>query len=253
MPKSSAFAQTRTCKLVHFWVSYARFTVPFSSPLKQNGRCLRNAYSYLRLFLCLTALVLQAKLITLRAYSSPRLLRAPKFTYNIIYANCIFIVEWCKSLDPAKAQRAVDYIVEACEGYGSGTPEQIREALGTVIVQRDPWHMVKNQAKILTKIASKKGMAIFSHRKADIIQHLWHCMRTCGGSAEVLESKWKTMVAHLCGKHSWGERSCEHGELSAEELAKPTFQPETEPFEKLKSFVTSRKLLQSMPFYKNFM
>ncbi len=79
------------------------------------------------------------------------------------------------------------------------TAEQVCNFLAEIEVQRDPWHFVKNIGKVLRKLSSKKGIAIIAHRKSDIIQHMWFCMRTCGGSATVMEvvtTNYKINIRH---------------------------------------------------------
>lgn len=63
--------------------------------------------------------------------------------------------------------------------------------LRNVIIQRDPWHNVKNFQRDFKKLWKKKNLKVLKLRKDDIIKQLWDCMAKCENSEIKLKVKYE--------------------------------------------------------------
>ncbi len=86
-----------------------------------------------------------------------------------------------------------------------------------------------------------------------ILNHLWYCVSTCHGSADVLKVKWMSLLYHISNRHEWGlalgaeMHRCDHDKYSIEEERKRSWiREESEAFKKLQKIVLSKDLLQDL-------
>ncbi|XP_051971034.1 uncharacterized protein LOC127635204 isoform X2 [Xyrauchen texanus] len=84
-----------------------------------------------------------------------------------------------------------------------------------------------------------------------ICNHLWYSCATCGGDPDDLTQKWKSILYHICGEHSWIEdgrqRRCLHNDLSPDQQRRKRWlEKESRAFHTLKTLVLDKGLLKDL-------
>lgn len=102
--------------------------------------------------------------------------------------------------------------------------------------------MVKSFDKLYALLGKKKLLLDW---KDSIKNHLWRCIKECGGDEEKLVEDFKGFLNHIQNKHRWRGKNrkmtgCKHRELSpASERKKKWIKPDTHP----KEFHSMKKIL----------
>ncbi|XP_051543374.1 uncharacterized protein LOC127434585 [Myxocyprinus asiaticus] len=84
-----------------------------------------------------------------------------------------------------------------------------------------------------------------------ICNHLWYSCATCGGDPDDLTQKWKSILYHICGEHSWIEDGrqcrCLHNDLSPDQQRRKRWlEKESRAFHTLKTLVLDKGLLKDL-------
>lgn len=117
--------------------------------------------------------------------------------------------------------------------------------------QYDVWHLAKSVVKKLNKKAKKKSCEDLKHWIQSISNHLWWCSSSCGGNAELLREKWKSILHHIRNKHSWTDaihfKKCAHPRLSRQEVKEKCWlKPGTEAYVALEEIVLNERILKDL-------
>ncbi|XP_030208804.1 bis(5'-adenosyl)-triphosphatase enpp4 isoform X4 [Gadus morhua] len=127
----------------------------------------------------------------------------------------------------------------------------MRETYSDIQHQFDPWHVAKGLKKKLTAAANnKKNIDLQPWLKA-ITNHLWWSCQSCGGDAEELKRRWKSVLHHICGIHRWEEdgqeKTCYHRDLTEEQQRrKKWLQTDSAAFQTLSDHVLNKNLLKDL-------
>ncbi|ROL46137.1 THAP domain-containing protein 4 [Anabarilius grahami] len=110
----------------------------------------------------------------------------------------------------------------------------------------DVWHVAKGMIKKLTSVSRPLQPWIKS-----ISNHLWFSCSSCGGDPDELIKRWKSILHHICGVHSWTEdgeeRRCLHSELTSDEQKKKKWlDNKSRAFLTLENLVLDKGLLKDL-------
>ena len=105
--------------------------------------------------------------------------------------------------------------------------------------------------KSLSGIAKKKDCRQVSLWIKAIINHLCWCCASSIGNEELIREKWASMLNHIRGIHSWGDKNhkCEHGQLDQERKWVKTDSPS---FLALKNVVENKNILADIKYISKF-
>ncbi|XDV52409.1 hypothetical protein PO909_021139 [Leuciscus waleckii] len=115
----------------------------------------------------------------------------------------------------------------------------------------DVWHVVKGMIKKLASLSRYKDNRALQPWIKSIGNHLWFTSSSCGGDPDELIKRWKSILHHICGVHSWIEdgepKKCMHSELSSEEQRKKKWIDHTSrAFITLENLVLDKGLLKDL-------
>ncbi|XP_051578294.1 uncharacterized protein LOC127454857 isoform X2 [Myxocyprinus asiaticus] len=115
----------------------------------------------------------------------------------------------------------------------------------------DIWHVVKGFFKKLLSLSRRKGNQEVQPWIKSICNHLWYACATCGGNPDILTKKWKFLLHHICGVHSWMEdgiqHKCLHSDLSPDQQRrKKWLRKESRAFQSLSSLVLHEGFLKDL-------
>ena len=122
---------------------------------------------------------------------------------------------------------------------------------GEISHQYDVWHLSKWIVKQLTKKAKVKACEDLVPWIRSVSNHLWWCSATCGGNAEVLREKWKSIMMHVTNKHKWNGythfHECCHPRLTNAQIRKKKWlKPDTPAYIALEEVVLNKKILKDI-------
>ncbi|XP_051522031.1 uncharacterized protein LOC127422499 isoform X4 [Myxocyprinus asiaticus] len=111
--------------------------------------------------------------------------------------------------------------------------------------------VVKGFYKKLLSVSWKKGKQDLQPWIKSICNHLWYSCATCGGDANDLTKKWKSLLHHICGVHHWMEdgrqHRCHHDDLLPEQQRRRRWlRKESPAFQSLSSLVLNKGLLNDL-------
>ncbi|CAM4661702.1 unnamed protein product [Leuciscus chuanchicus] len=115
----------------------------------------------------------------------------------------------------------------------------------------DVWHVAKGMIKKLASLTRYKDNRALQPWIKSIGNHLWFTCSSCGGDPDELIKRWKSILHHICGVHSWIEdgepKKCMHSELSSEEQRKKKWIDHTSrAFITLENLVLDKGLLKDL-------
>ncbi|XP_073714613.1 uncharacterized protein [Misgurnus anguillicaudatus] len=115
----------------------------------------------------------------------------------------------------------------------------------------DVWHVVKGFFKKLLSISRHKENQELQPWIRSICNHLWYSCATCGGDPNELLVKWKSILYHIVGVHSWIEegntKKCDHNDLNPEQQwRKKWLQKESHAYRTLERLVLDKRLLNDL-------
>ncbi|XP_073669439.1 uncharacterized protein [Paramisgurnus dabryanus] len=115
----------------------------------------------------------------------------------------------------------------------------------------DIWHVVKGFFKKLLSVSKKKENVDLQPWIKSICNHLWYACASCNGDPEVLTAKWKSLLHHICGEHTWEEngrqQTCAHDDLTHDQQRRKRWlRKESTAFRTLSTLVLHPNLLKDM-------
>ena len=122
---------------------------------------------------------------------------------------------------------------------------------GEISHQYDVWHLSKWVVKQLTKKAKVKGCEDLVPWIRSVSNHLWWCSASCGGNAEVLREKWRSIMMHVTNKHKWNGythfQECCHPRLTSAQIRKKKWlKPDTPAYIALEEVVLNKRILKDI-------
>ena len=130
-----------------------------------------------------------------------------------------------------------------------GVRKMLREDHPEIIHEYDLWHITKGLKKKLNKTGNKQVL----QWQPAIANHLWYSAATCDSNADILKTKWLSMMYHIQNKHNWGlalgteMTRCDHEPYSAEEASqRPWISEESDAFGIIQRIVSSNSLLSDL-------
>jgi hypothetical protein len=136
-------------------------------------------------------------------------------------------------------------------------PALMKKSYPTINHQFDVWHVSKGITKKLVKGGSTRHCGAVLPWVKSVSNHLWWCIQTCDGDAEILREKWTSIVYHVVNVHSWSNTEhfseCAHPTLpQTPEYQTKWLIPGSPLHEALKHVVLAPKLLQDLPQLTEF-
>ncbi|XP_016432068.1 uncharacterized protein LOC107758771 [Sinocyclocheilus rhinocerous] len=115
----------------------------------------------------------------------------------------------------------------------------------------DVWHVAKGMIKKLASVSRYKDNRPLQPWIKSISNHLWFSCSSCGGDPDELIKRWKSLLHHICGVHSWTEdgeeRRCLHSELTSDEQRKKKWlDKKSRAFITLENLVLDKGLLKDL-------
>ncbi|XP_030208801.1 bis(5'-adenosyl)-triphosphatase enpp4 isoform X2 [Gadus morhua] len=181
-------------------------------------------------------------------------------TQEIIMVDLVQVTEATSSpaMETLGFRRGLDRLLQAGVRVDVITTDRspsirklMRETYSDIQHQFDPWHVAKGLKKKLTAAANnKKNIDLQPWLKA-ITNHLWWSCQSCGGDAEELKRRWKSVLHHICGIHRWEEdgqeKTCYHRDLTEEQQRrKKWLQTDSAAFQTLSDHVLNKNLLKDL-------
>ena len=147
-------------------------------------------------------------------------------------------------------------IVEAVTDAHKSITKYVREQHPNKKHTHDVWHSAKGLSKKLTKAAKKKENSDIQPWIKDIITHFWYCIKVSDSYLDFV-SRWKGILHHVSGKHTWrvgdgGTNSCEHEELLDNGSDKPILTPGSPSHVAIRTIIWKKQFLQTIVYVLNF-
>lgn len=76
-------------------------------------------------------------------------------------------------------------------------PPYVRKWHPDIFHSLDVWHKSKKIRKALAKAGKVKNMNKLQQWGGNIINHFWHCCKTCEGDPMKLKIKWSSILQHV--------------------------------------------------------
>lgn len=122
----------------------------------------------------------------------------------------------------------------------------------------DIWHAAKNMSRKINQAGQQKGHEELLVWSKDIVNHFWHCAQEAEGSVERFIGKWRGLVHHVTGKHTWaladvdGITGCTHGELEDDPERKEWMEAGGLAHSALNKIVFETRFINNIPYFVNF-
>ncbi|KAK7169928.1 hypothetical protein R3I94_000230 [Phoxinus phoxinus] len=139
-------------------------------------------------------------------------------TDKIVHFELVQVTEASSStaMEPIGFKRGLNQILEKGIKVDVLTTDRspsigkiMREDYTFIHHEFDIWHVVKGLLKKLLSLSRYKDNRDLQPWIKCICNHLWYCCSSCGGETEDLIWKWKSILHHISGEHSWTEDGLE--------------------------------------------
>jgi len=139
-----------------------------------------------------------------------------------------------------------DQVETICTDRNNSVRKLMREEFPEIIHEYDIWHLAKSLKKRLKKLF--KGSKVLFGWMKSIGNHPWWCAQTCGGCAETIVHKWKSLLMHARNIHT----DCEHEPIDQRAARKKAWVLEVSDVRKLANFVNDKKLTEDLKHCTQF-
>jgi len=113
--------------------------------------------------------------------------------------------------------------------------------------QFDIWHFGKSIKKRISQAAKRRDCSELGPWIKSIVNHLWWCCASCEGDEQLLLEKWKSIIFHIQGIHSWDGfekfHQCQHPPL---ELERKWLKSSSPAFHVLKDILSNKRILADL-------